>query len=106
MPILKKNLHNLKSVKNYEIIEKDIYRNEIFSEFGFKFDIIFLDPPYKDKDLKNLFIKIKKNEILKNNGIIILHRHKKESDYIPLNFKLIEEKIYGISKIAFLSNLN
>ena len=106
LPLLKKNLHNLKSIKNYEIIEKDIYRNEIFSEFGFKFDIIFLDPPYKDKDLKNLFIKIKKNEILKNNGIIILHRHKKESDYIPLNFKLIEEKIYGISKIAFLSYLN
>ena len=106
LPLLKKNLHNLKSIKNYEIIEKDIYRNQIFSKLSFKFDIIFLDPPYKDKDLKNLFIDIKKNEILKNNGIIILHRHKKESDYIPLNFKLIEEKIYGISKIAFLSNLN
>ena len=106
LPLLKKNLHNLKSIKNYEIIEKDIYRNEIFSKLSFKFDIIFLDPPYKDKDLKNLFIDIKKNGILKNNGIIILHRHKKESDYIPLNFKLIEEKIYGISKIAFLSNLS
>ena len=90
LPLLKKNLHNLKSIKNYEIIEKDIYRNEIFSKLSFKFDIIFLDPPYKDKDLKNLFIDIKKNGILKNNGIIILHRHKKESDYIPLNFKLID----------------
>ena len=106
LPLLKKNLHNLKSIKNYEIIEKDIYKNEIFSKLSFKFDIIFLDPPYKDKDLKNLFIEIKKNKILKSNGIIILHRHRKESGYIPLNFKLIEEKIYGISKIAFLSNLN
>ena len=106
LPILKKNLYNLKSIKNYEIIEKDIYKNEVFLKLSFKFDIIFLDPPYKDKDLENLFIRIKKNEILKKNGIIILHRHKRETDYNPLNFKLIEEKIYGISKIVFLSNLN
>ena len=106
LPTLKKNLHNLKSVKNYEIIEKDIYKNELFLKLGFKFDIIFLDPPYKDKDLRNLFVKIKKNEILKKNGIIILHRHKRETDYISFDYKLIEEKIYGISKIAFLSNLN
>ena len=106
LPILKKNLNNLKSIKNYEIIEKDIYKTELLLRLNFKFDIIFLDPPYKDKDLENLFIKIKKEEILKKNGIIILHRHKKETDYIPSNFKLIEEKIYGISKIVFLSNLN
>ena len=106
LPLLKKNLNNLKSKKNYEIIEKNIYGGEVFSNLSDKFNIIFLDPPYKDKDIKNLLIEIKKNDILKKNGIIILHRHKKESDFIPLNFKIIEEKIYGISKIAFLSNLN
>ena len=106
LPLLKKNLNNLKSKKNYEIIEKNIYGGEVFSNLNDKFDIIFLDPPYKDKDIKNLLIEIEKNNILKKKGIIILHRHKKESDFIPLNFKIIEEKIYGISKIAFLSNLN
>ena len=103
IPLLKKNLFGLKTIKNYEIIEKNIYNTDVFSKLNYKFDIIFLDPPYKDKELKNLFIEIKKNRILNKNGIIILHRHKNESDYVPLHFNLIEEKIYGISKIIFLS---
>ena len=40
-------------------------------------------------------------KILKKNSIIILHRHKKEEDIFPKNFKIIEEKKYGISKIIF-----
>ena len=104
--ILKKNLLNLKSIKNYEIIEKNIYNQNVFLNLNDKFDIIFLDPPYRDTDLKKLFIEIEKNKILKKNGIIILHRHKNDSNYIPLNFEAIEEKVYGISKIIFLSNLN
>ena len=104
--ILKKNLSNLKSIKNYEIIEKNIYGTDLFSKLNLKFNIIFLDPPFKDKDLKNIFIEIQKNKILSEDGIIILHRHKNENEYVPHNFNLIEEKVYGISKIVFLSNSN
>jgi 16S rRNA (guanine966-N2)-methyltransferase len=106
LPILKKNLYNLKLIQNYEIVEKDIYNENIFFKLNNKFDIIFLDPPYKDKNLANLLDKIKDQEILKKNGIIILHRHKNEHDNFNSNFKLIEQKIYGISKIIFLSNLD
>ncbi len=104
--ILNKNLSSLKSIKNYEVIEKNIYSANIFSKLNLTFNIIFLDPPYKDKDLKNLFKEIQKNKILKDGGIIILHRHKNENDFLPLNFKLIEEKVYGISKIVFLTDSN
>tara|TARA_B100001093_G_scaffold348843_1_gene333384 strand:+ start:1303 stop:1869 length:567 start_codon:yes stop_codon:yes gene_type:complete len=106
LPLLKKNLLNLKSVKNYEIIEKNIYNDNIFPKLDYKFDIIFLDPPYKDSNLDNLFLKIKNHKILHKNGIMILHRNKNEEKSIPSHFKLIEEKIYGISKILFLSNLD
>ena len=58
--ITKKNLNNLKSKKNYEIIEKNIYGGEVFSNLSDKFDIIFLDPPYRDKDMNNLLTEIKK----------------------------------------------
>jgi len=106
--ILKKNLINLKSIKNYEIIEKNIYKDFIFSKLYDKFDLIFLDPPYKHKDeeLKKLFSEIQNNKILNYNGIIIIHRHKNDFKHIPPNFKLIEEKFYGISKIMFLSISN
>ena len=42
-----------------------------------KFDIIFLDPPYKDKNLSIIFKNILSEKILNKNGLIILHRHKK-----------------------------
>ncbi len=106
LPLLKKNLLSLKSVKNYEVIEKNIYNDDIFLKLNLKFDIIFLDPPYKDKNLENLFLKFQYYKMLNKNGIIILHRHKNEQKSLPTNFKLIDEKIYGISKILFLANLD
>ena len=101
--ILKKNLVNLKSIFNYKIIEKDIYDEYIFNNIDKRFDIIFLDPPYKDKNLISILEKIQTNKILGNNGIIIVHRHKNEKSTFPKNFEIIEEKKYGISKIIFLT---
>tara|TARA_Y100000590_G_scaffold227029_1_gene256373 strand:- start:8567 stop:9124 length:558 start_codon:yes stop_codon:yes gene_type:complete len=103
LPVLKKNLLSLNSIQNYNIIEKNIYNDNVFLNLNYKFDIIFLDPPYKDKNLENLLNEIKDQKILNKNGIIILHRHKKELDSFPSSFKIIEQKVYGISKIIFLS---
>ena len=106
IPLLKKNLLGLKTIQNYEIIEKDIYNENIFLELNNEFNIIFLDPPYKDKNLEKLLNEIKNQNILNKNGIIVLHRHKNEIDYFPPNFQIIEQKVYGISKIIFLTYLN
>jgi len=102
LPVLKENLFRLKSIHNYEIIEKDINESQIFLELNKKFDIIFLDPPYKDKNIKNILININDQQILNKDGIIIIHRHKNEQDLLPESFKVIEEKKYGLSKIIFL----
>ena len=101
--LLKKNLSSLKSIRNYEIIEKDIYKDNVFLNLNLKFDIIFFDPPYKNKNIDNLLNEIKNQKILNKHGIIILHRHKKELDTFPSSFEVIEQKVYGISKIIFLS---
>ena len=103
LPILKKNLKELKSLNNYKIIEKNIYDENIFSVINNKFDLIFLDPPYKDKNFVNILVNIKNKKILNKNGVIIVHRHKNEKDVLPFNFKIIEEKKYGISKILFIT---
>jgi len=101
LPILKKNLNNLKIIDNYKIIEKNILVDLDFNSLNQKFDMIFLDPPYKDKNLLIVLNKIIESKILSNNGIIIIHRHKKELDDFPKNLKIIEIKKYGISKIIF-----
>ena len=101
LPILKKNLFNLKPIKNYKIIQKDILNELEITSFKQKFDIIFLDPPYKEKEVAKLLNSILNIKLIKNDGIIIIHRHKKNKDKFPNSFKIIEEKLYGISKIIF-----
>ena len=68
-------------------------------------DLVFLDPPYRDKNLIELFKKLENLKILKSDSIIILHRHKNEKDSLPSSFRIIEEKKYGISKIFFIEYL-
>ena len=106
LPILKKNLQSLKLIENFEIIEKDIYEINFFKSLNIKFDIIFIDPPYKDKNLNLLLDNIKNENVLNENGILVLHRHKDEKDLIPDKLNVIEEKKYGLSKIIFLSIFN
>ena len=101
LPILKKNLLNLKSTTSYKIVEQDILKKLKITDLNKKFDIVFLDPPYKENDLDKLLSSIINFKIIKDDGIIIIHRHKKQKDKLPNSFKIIEEKIYGISKIIF-----
>ena len=101
LPILKKNLSNICITENYEIVEKSILDGIVFIGEAKKFNIIFLDPPYKDKNLRKILLDIYKKEILYKDTIIIIHRHKKEKDLYPENFKVLDEKNYGISKIIF-----
>lgn len=101
LPILKKNLDNLRINEKYEIITEDIFKNLDFFNNKNKFDIIFLDPPYKEKKISFLIDKIFDEKLLKDKGIIIIHRHKKEKDNYTENFKILEIKKYGISKIIF-----
>ena len=101
IPILKKNLDNLNIKERYEIINKNIFINLNLIVKKDKFDVIFLDPPYKEKKLNSLIDNIYDNKILKNNGLLIIHRHKKEKDQFSKNFKILEQRQYGISKILF-----
>ena len=101
LPILKKNILNLNYQENSIIIENNILDNLNFNIFKKKFDIIFIDPPYKEKNLYSIINNIISSNILNYVGIIVIHRHKKENDKLPEKFNVIEEKIYGISKVIF-----
>ena len=99
LPILKKNLSNLKLDKKYEVIEQNIFTGLKLTKINY--DIIFLDPPYKDKNISELIDKIFEINLLNKNGIIITHRSKNIKEEYSKNFRILEEKTYGISKILF-----
>ena len=101
LPILKKNILNLGYQDNTLVVEKNILNQLNFKNFDGKFDVIFMDPPYKEKGLNKLIIDIIEAKIIKENGIIIIHRHKKEEEKFPKEFQIIEEKTYGISRVLF-----
>lgn len=98
--ILKRNVSLIKNSDKYEIINENIfYLFENINKYKFKTDIIFLDPPFKEKKLNELINKILKSNILNKNGLIIAHRHKKDNLEITKNLNIIDERSYGISKI-------
>ena len=101
LPVLRKNILNLRYQSNSIVMENDIINNFIFKKFENKFDIIFMDPPYREKKLAHILNKINESKVLNNDGIIIIHRHKKEKDEFPEKFNIIEEKTYGISRVIF-----
>ena len=98
--ILKKNIDSISADGKCEIIEEDcfkVFENEIF--FKIKFDIIFIDPPYKEKKINFLLNKISKYNFLKEDGLVVLHRHKKDNIEISDTFNVFDQRSYGISKI-------
>ena len=99
--ILKKNISSLNYEKEAIVIEKDILKTLDYKNFKEKFDIIFMDPPYKEKSLNLMLLQILNSKILNNEGVIIIHRQKNEEDSFPKEFRIIEEKTYGISKVIF-----
>jgi 16S rRNA (guanine966-N2)-methyltransferase len=103
--ILKKNIENLNQQNQAKVIEKDIFSENTLKLLSDKFDIIFMDPPYKEKKLFSLLDLITKLRLLNTYGVIIIHRHKKEEEDFPKEFNLILEKNYGISKIIFGNTL-
>ena len=65
LPILRKNLNSLKITKKYEIIEKNIFSKIDLTKIKNKFDIIFLDPPYKEENINKIIECINSNLLLK-----------------------------------------
>ena len=57
---LKKNIDLLKLENNVEVYSENVLRFIEKYNFKFKFDIIFLDPPYKDKEFLSIFDNLKK----------------------------------------------
>ena len=99
--VLKKNLDLLKLNKHSKIIEKDTY-NISRSQLNLKkFDLIFLDPPFKDNKINQLIEKIKKMKITSKDSLIIIHRNKNIAENISKNLIISKEKNYGLSKIIF-----
>ncbi len=98
--ILKKNIKSLGIQDKSKIIEEscfDFFKSKKF--FEKKFNLIFIDPPYQEDKINLIIDQIKDREILDKNGVLIIHRHKKDNIDISNRLKILDERNYGLSKI-------
>ena len=101
--ILLKNIRKLKCEKKAIVLNENafsFFENRTLKNE--KLDLIFLDPPYKEENIKIILENIAKLKLLKKSGLIVLHRHKKTKDEIGDKFTIKRSVRYGISKIIFI----
>ena len=100
--ILKKNINLLNCSDKVEILDFDCFDfDNLINRFSDCFDIIFMDPPFKEKKINSLLEMLLNSKLLKQNGLIILHRNNKENENLIEKFNIVETRIYGVSKIIF-----
>jgi len=96
-----RNLSNNFDKKKYELVTKDFFKIDVnYLAKSYGPDIIFFDPPYKIQNFDEILNTI---NLLTHfpNLTIILHVEKIKIINFE-NFRFIDERIYGLSKIFFL----
>ena len=98
--IIKKNTTGMND--NIHIIKSD-YKNalELIKNSNIKFDIIFLDPPYKLNLINDCLDKIVEYNLLNEDGIVVCEYENENIENDKL--KLIKDKKYGSKKIKIFT---
>ena len=76
-----------------------------FKENNIKFNIIFLDPPYKTDYIENSIKLIDEYNLLENNGIIVCESSSLDKIIYSNNYKEIKNKKYGDKYIVIISKI-
>ena len=105
--ILIKNIKKLICQNKAKVLNENAFNFFKNKELkNLKLDLIFLDPPYKEENIKTILENITKFKLLKETGLVVLHRHKKTKDDFGNEFVVNRFAKYGISKIIFLKKIN
>ena len=76
---------------------------EKFPHYDFRFDFIYIDPPYKSDLYELIFENLLFGNWLKNNGLAICEYSPKFIPSIPSSWKSIKTKTYGNTALVFLT---
>ena len=88
---------NLNGITGSQLIKSD-YMNALKSFVGkVKFDLIFLDPPYKLNLISGVLDFVCKNDLLNSDGIVVCEFEDEVLDFDEL--ELIKSRTYGTKKV-------
>ncbi len=105
--MIRQNLEKTRLQENAEVINKD-YRKSLqdFANNNIKFDIIFIDPPYKDNIAVDSVQMILSLKLLKEDGIIVIETDEKDRELEnlkKLDIQVYDIRKYGRANLIFLS---
>lgn len=105
--IIEQNVDKLNSNSEIKILNQDYLKAlQTLKEQNEKFDIIFLDPPYKTDFYEKSIEKIIQYDLLKKDGIIILETDRKDEVISNINqlnlLDVYDERKYGRVYLVFL----
>ncbi len=95
--------NNLKKIKdnNNQVLKKDALNAlKHFKENNLRFDLIILDPPYKNNYLNDILKLIDEYNLLSNDGIIVCEYEDYDLNYNK--FKLYKQKEFGSKIVSIL----
>ena len=101
--ILKKNCDMICKKNEYKIYNQDSTTIKYF-DIDYPVSVIFIDPPYKFLLYDKILELIIKSKIINKDTIIVIELDKKNTIESFTNFNIINEKIYGKTKLLFLKN--
>ena len=106
LDIVKKNLSKIKS---YDI-ESSVYIRKADAKKPFKninliFNIVLIDPPYNSSIIQQCLPLLKEYNLIDKNSLIFAETSKQETISVE-NFKVLDTKFYGKSKLTIMKLLD
>lgn len=99
--VLKKNLTRLKDAENYKILNLNF--SDCLNMLTGKFDLIFLDPPYKLEAGVHALEIIAQKGMLGDGGVAVLERDKPFCGSVD-GLTMYDERKYGLTYLSFFKN--
>jgi len=101
--IINKNLEATRLKNKTEVINKDYIQTlKYLKDKDKKFDIVFLDPPYKSDYIKKSTEKILEYNLLSENGIIIVETNDEKIIKDIKGIEIYDTRKYGIVHVIFI----
>ncbi len=101
--VIEENLKFTRLFEKARILKSDVFDAVLkFGREKQKFDIIFMDPPYKKGLVEETLKMILKAEVLRSNGFIIAEQSASETDIIAEGFNVFRIKNYNKIKMTFI----
>ena len=100
---------NLSKIKSYDI-ESSVYirkadANKPFKNINLIFNIVLIDPPYNSSIIQQCLPLLKEYNLIDKNSLIFAETSKQETISLE-NFKVLDTKFYGKSKLTIMKLLD